>query len=540
VNYTLGMVLGVDDFTQEFAYLSGRDQWLARDLGGYGTVSGLRVSIETDARGPRVVVDPGVAISPGGKFIRVCPAQCAWLNDWLAGVRDDPAFFARVGSPPASSLRLYVTLCYRQCPTDLAPVPGEPCRTETEAMAPSRWKDDFRLDLRFDPPPQREEIAIREFVSWYRRSVEITDEPGIFPTLEEFLDAIRAAAESSGSPLSGAEFNFDSPPVLLRVRGADACTYLRAALRLWATELRPRVQARGFLRGSDCTSTGTEVGSQDDCVLLAALDLPLLQLGFGDVRVDPALPVVIDEHSRPYLIHLRLLQEWLTCGLRTGSGGAVSGPAGPPGPQGPAGPQGAPGAQGAQGDPGPPGAPGAQGIQGEQGPPGAPGAQGAPGDPGPPGAPGAQGIQGEQGLPGAPGAPGAQGIQGNPGPPGPNLIVAAGVFAFDGNPLVSFGGLRALPGNRDPGFYLLDFDQFSPGGRYVVVGSGMPGAVIVGGQVRSPVVTFMVILPDDGALQVRELNGFPADRGILVRVFTADPEFRSGFHVQILDVRLVG
>ena len=48
VNYNLGMVLGVDDFTQEFAYLSGRDQWLARDLIGYGTVRGLRVRLEVD------------------------------------------------------------------------------------------------------------------------------------------------------------------------------------------------------------------------------------------------------------------------------------------------------------------------------------------------------------------------------------------------------------------------------------------------------------------------------------------------------------
>ena len=64
VNFTLGMILGVDDFVQEFAYLSGRDQWLARDLLGYGTVSGLGVSLDTDARGPRVSVSPGAALSP--------------------------------------------------------------------------------------------------------------------------------------------------------------------------------------------------------------------------------------------------------------------------------------------------------------------------------------------------------------------------------------------------------------------------------------------------------------------------------------------
>src|SRR5436305_10550498 len=83
VNYTLGMVLGVDDFTQEFAYLTGRDQWLARELLGYGTVCGLCVSIEIDSNGPRVVVAPGTAVSPQGQLIRVNPAQCAYLNRWL-------------------------------------------------------------------------------------------------------------------------------------------------------------------------------------------------------------------------------------------------------------------------------------------------------------------------------------------------------------------------------------------------------------------------------------------------------------------------
>ena len=78
VNFNVGMVLGVDDFTQEFAYLSGRDQWLARDLIGYGTVRGLNVRMEVDAiKGPRVVVEPGVAVNPRGQLICVPAAQCA-------------------------------------------------------------------------------------------------------------------------------------------------------------------------------------------------------------------------------------------------------------------------------------------------------------------------------------------------------------------------------------------------------------------------------------------------------------------------------
>ena len=80
VKYNLGMVLGVDDFDQEFAYLAGHDQWLARDLIGYGTVCGLNVSIETDANEPRVNVGAGVALNPRGQMIRVTPAQCAYLE----------------------------------------------------------------------------------------------------------------------------------------------------------------------------------------------------------------------------------------------------------------------------------------------------------------------------------------------------------------------------------------------------------------------------------------------------------------------------
>src|SRR5437016_491362 len=145
VSFNVGMVLGVDDFTQEFAYLSGRDQWLARDLIGYGTACGLRVGIEVAERGPRVEVAAGVAVSPRGELIRVTADQCAYLNDWLAAHRQE--IVDRLGSPPGD-LTLYLVLCYRSCATDQVPIPGEPCRSEDESMAPSRLADDFVLELR--------------------------------------------------------------------------------------------------------------------------------------------------------------------------------------------------------------------------------------------------------------------------------------------------------------------------------------------------------------------------------------------------------
>src|SRR2546430_7850928 len=101
VNYNLGMVLGVDDFTQEFAYLSGRDQWMMRDLIGYGTARGLKVITEDDSvKGPRVLVEPGVAVSPGGQMICVPTAQCAYLKNWAAD--HEAEISAVVGSPIAS------------------------------------------------------------------------------------------------------------------------------------------------------------------------------------------------------------------------------------------------------------------------------------------------------------------------------------------------------------------------------------------------------------------------------------------------------
>src|SRR4051812_17759907 len=135
VNYNLGMVLGVDDFTQEFSYLSGRDQWLARDLLGYGTVTGLDVGLEIESGGPHVSVTPGVALSPRGRLIRVAPAQCAGLNGWLAARHTE--LLERLGSPSDNRayLRLFVVLGYRECPTDMIPIPGQPCRTEEETTA---------------------------------------------------------------------------------------------------------------------------------------------------------------------------------------------------------------------------------------------------------------------------------------------------------------------------------------------------------------------------------------------------------------------
>lgn len=170
-------------------------------------------------------------------------------------------------------------------------------------MAPSRLTDDFKLELRFVAPDQREEDAIRDFVAWLSQ-VEIKDAPGA-ATLEEFEQAIRNAAHLIGSPLSSPfDFMYDSPPMSLHLHPADAPEYLRAAFRIWTTELR------GLWKAAGCTGIPDE-----ECVMLAQLEVPVLHLP-GGWQVDGVRPVGVHEERRPYLIHLRLLQEWLLGGRR--------------------------------------------------------------------------------------------------------------------------------------------------------------------------------------------------------------------------------
>ena len=417
VNYTLGMILGVDDFVQEFVYLSGRDQAIARELLGYGTVSGLQVAIEIDARGPRVAVSPGVALSPRGQLIRVCTPQCAYLVNWLDDNRR--AIVERLGSPPGDSISTHIVLCYRDCPADPVPVPGEPCRAEDDMMAPSRLIDDFRLELRFEPPDQAEEDALRSFVAWL--SQVSTGDAGPFSTPDQLIAAIRHAADAIASPPGPLDFTREPPPASLRIPSANKGEYLRAAFRVWVTELRPRVKPGS---SGPC---GARLPAQDEeCLLLGEVTVPLLNDALsGEWLIDRARAVGVHEERRPYVIHQRLAQEWLL--FHRGGPGAAALTAegaiiGPPGPIGPTGPTGAEGVAGPTGPAGPTGATGADGLAGPIGPTGATGIglvgpTGVAGATGPTGATGI-GLVGPTGVAGATGPTGATGI-GLAGPTGP-------------------------------------------------------------------------------------------------------------------------
>jgi hypothetical protein len=326
-------VLGVDDFTQEFSYLSGRDQWIVAELLGYGTTSGLAIRLEDTPDGPRVHVSPGAAAVPSGKLVCIPRDQCGVINKWLAKPENAQKVNAHLtASPPlsppsgAGSLSLYLTLCYADCLTAPAPIPGEPCRSDDELMAPSRVHDDYKLEFSTEPPRQTEEDALRDFVAWLKQ-VKVTDGGPSVGNESVWIAALRNAAQPwfASPPLSPSaaaslgDYLFGLPPASLVIDSGQFGAFLRVAFRFWVEELRPLWMTRV------CGSTSKP---DADCVLLTRLDVPVVWVGgspTGAWQVDGhAASIIVDESRRPYLVHMRLLQEWLLGGSRGSS--AAEGP----------------------------------------------------------------------------------------------------------------------------------------------------------------------------------------------------------------------
>ena len=310
VDYQMGMVLGVDDFVQEFSYSSGRDKRIVRDLIGYGVVSGLRVTVDASAAsGPQVQVAPGELVTPSGQFVCVSPAQCANLNAWLQ------ANVEQIGSPPPSTLELAVVASYAQCFTDAVPIPGEPCRSDDELQQPSRIQDSFSLDLQLSAPPQNEDDAIADFVRWVRRIPLVDTPPGDVDAFVEELRVLMALeASSPPSPPSLLDFLYASPPPSLEIPRAAAGQYLAALFSFWVTDLRARVRSGGSAAECDCSGGPGSLDDAADSLCIAELTVPLVVdalTGSMIVADTPPITVGAGERSRPTLLHTKLLQEWL-------------------------------------------------------------------------------------------------------------------------------------------------------------------------------------------------------------------------------------
>lgn len=327
MNYTFGMVLGVDEFQQEQTYFIAKDRSQYRLAHGYGTLCGLQVKVVTSPV-LEVQVTRGVLVNPQGQEVHVQQLMCARLNDWLS---NNQTALDELFGPPPFPMSLCVVLEYRECPTDTVPVPGEPCRSQSDAMAASHIAESFQLKLCLDAdqittspptsppvaaaaglcfrPAQVEENVIREFGGLLRR-IRIT---GVGPSsIDEngLLNLVRELAPGHALVTSPPPLTSPDDPSPIYIAAADAERFMSAMFRVWVTEVRPTVTQQSGGCGCDAPC--------EQSVLLAELHFTVAKTW----QVTGS--VAVDETRRPYLLETRLLQEFLMLGGGTPVGGGSS------------------------------------------------------------------------------------------------------------------------------------------------------------------------------------------------------------------------
>jgi hypothetical protein len=319
VNYPFGLVLGVDEFLQEQTHFLEKHRRHNRMLHGFGTVAGLKVTVPASVNPPEIRVANGFAVSRGGYDICVPNVMCAKVNDWLKANAD--ALQDRFGSFPAT-VGVSVVLCYRECATDIVPIPGEPCRLDEDAMAPSRLADSFELQLCIDesvgsppfgsppvtsPPAGGPSLVCTcpLYSSLQAGEVELgrlmqrvnVSTVGPFSSVADFEAAVKVILDlEAGNPPS-------TPIGALVSDPATAPTMLAAISRVWATEVLPEL-----LRRDKETACGPACNK---CVLLADVQIDVAANGTAN---GGAAGVTVDETRRPILLATSLLQQWLMSG----------------------------------------------------------------------------------------------------------------------------------------------------------------------------------------------------------------------------------
>lgn len=300
VNYAYGMVLGVDEFLQEQLHHLSKDYLHERALHGFGTVSGLAVSVAPtpDNNDYTVSVTMGVAIDQWGREIVIRCDQCARLGAWL-GVQEqaDPGTIAEhLG--PEGQLTVYVVASYAECLDALVPLPGQPCSSSDQTMVPSRIRDAWDVELRWERPAMPR---------WDtdRRLARLISTVAIVAGLDP---ADSSEADITAAVLGLLDLADDGPAVLdppanaWQLPAETAAAALDRIFTVWVTRVRP------FL----APDLIEPEAASDPAILLAEITF------VPTSPFDPAAPTLEScedpvEDARPYLLATELIQElrWL-------------------------------------------------------------------------------------------------------------------------------------------------------------------------------------------------------------------------------------
>ncbi|NMT64986.1 hypothetical protein [Marinobacter orientalis] len=191
VAYEAGMMLGLEATRDEQAYhrrrLTRHQYWLH----GFGTLAGMRVSMNPETHENssdhledlQLRVGPGVGIDGLGREVMVHESHCIRLAQWLAAQPEEKLLEGF--DSDAGELWLKVTVRHKDCPVARQPVLTRKLNAGTDAVQPSRTADSVQLELIPELPPGSPEDG---FTPWASHNLVDNDMPPLSGDEQQTLD----------------------------------------------------------------------------------------------------------------------------------------------------------------------------------------------------------------------------------------------------------------------------------------------------------------------------------------------------------------
>lgn len=143
-----GQRLGVVDFSDWLWYHAGKQRFHNLTSHGVGVLCGLRAELYSPSHTESttlLTITRGAAYDACGREVIVPVNQCIDVAAWFIQHGEDDDVTAWIGSDAPH--RLCVGLRYRECPSDPAPAPRDPCGCDSGGCEYARVREGFELRL---------------------------------------------------------------------------------------------------------------------------------------------------------------------------------------------------------------------------------------------------------------------------------------------------------------------------------------------------------------------------------------------------------
>lgn len=237
VSYEAGMMLGLEATRDEQDYhrrrLTRHQYWLH----GYGTLAGLRVSMDPESHENdlddvlvRLQVSPGIAIDGLGREVLVHETYCINLRQWLDTQSEGDLLEGYDGG--TERLWLKVTVRQMDCPVARQPVLARKLNLSTDAVQPSRTADSVQLELIPELPPEPD----ARFAPWASHTPVADAMPGLTAAEQQTLDELEL-----NNPAAAAQLGLHARLLHALDAGGVATTNLADELEAGARLLLARI-----------------------------------------------------------------------------------------------------------------------------------------------------------------------------------------------------------------------------------------------------------------------------------------------------------